>query len=183
MTLETYEPDPKYPSQMMAMQACYDLIEDWKQGEWGKGIMLVSANKYGIGKTHLVIATARVGLQLYVPTGTERMLVVWEVPHLLGQIKNSYSNGGPADILEPAHTSGILVLDDLGVEHYVSESWYQDVFYGIFNARWRDQLATLVTTNLGPKALEKRLGGRVWSRMQSMVGAPIIMDGEDHRQK
>ncbi|MFC2037689.1 ATP-binding protein [Chloroflexota bacterium] len=180
MTLDNYIPDPRYPSQALALQAVRKLVTRWRNGDWAAGIMLLGRS-VGVGKTHLAISAVREGLLLYRPRKLGCIVSIWSVPTLLDDIKDTYNNGGPTHITEAVKTSGILLLDDLGAEHYSSESWYRDILYDIFNARWEDQLATIVTTNLEPAQLRTRVGPRVLSRLLSLTGKPVLLTGADYR--
>ena len=182
MTFDSYLPDPKHPKQAVAKQVAWELVEDWRAGLWHRGLILAGTD-VGIGKTHLAIAAAREGVQLYTPRPGERILAVWDVPHFLGKIKDSYDNGGPGYLMQTATESGIVILDDIGVEHVNRESWYQEIMYTIFNARWLGQKATIITTNMRSSQLRNHLGERTWSRLLSLVGIPVHITGDDHRGK
>lgn len=180
MTFDNYV--PQNSTQAKAKEAAMKRVDAWKAGNWRIGMALISPN-IGVGKTHLAIAAAREGMWLYNPRNYECILTIWDVPTLLSEIRNSYNGGGPGDIMEPAMASGILLLDDLGTEHYGTESWYQSTLYEIFNARWKNHRTTIFTTNFAPDDLRSRLGERVWSRLGSMIGKPILLTGEDFRLK
>ena len=180
MSFATYRPDPKYPSQQMAMDAAMKVVEEWKAGNWSRGIILASED-VGIGKTHLAISMAREGVQFY--SGGDRILAVWGVPTLLKRIRDSYDNGGPAELMRSVTNSGIVVLDDLGREHYATESWYKDLMYEIFNERWLSSRATIITTNKGGAELVKRLGTATFSRLKAVGGKAIQFSGEDYRSR
>ena len=183
MTFQSYVPDPKYPSQELAKQAVIAMVERWREGDWKASILLASTIRdVGIGKTHLAIAAARAGLYLWKEPGY-KILTVWDMPSYVAAIKESYDNGGTAEIQASAAEPRILVMDDVGAEHVVSMGWYQSLMYDIFNARWLDELATVVTTNLSSGELLDRLGSRAASRMFALTGKPIIMKGADYRLK
>ena len=182
MSFDTYTPDPKYPKQAIAKQVAMEVVEDWKAGKWERG-MILAGTAVGVGKTHLAVATAREGVQIYRPEMGERILAVWGMPDLLTEIKNSYNNGGPEHLLRSVTESGIVILDDIGVEHIKQETWFQEIAYNIFNSRWVDQRATIVTTNLRSHELRQHVGERTYSRMLSLVGAPIHITGDDYRKK
>jgi len=181
MDLNTYQPDPKYPSQDEAKNAMYALVDEWKAGNWRAGILLYS-DDVGIGKTHLVIGAARIGVQLYTPSKLgERILAVWDMPSYVREIKNSYDKGGTAEIEASTIEPAILIMDDLGAEHVKTAEWYHGLMYDILNARWKDQKATLVTTNVNPAELRDRIGDRAFSRLISLTGEPVELWGDDYR--
>jgi len=162
MDLNTYKPDPAYPTQAAAKQAMFDLVERWKAG--------------------LVVAAARIGIQLYTPKRLgERIFAIWDMPSYVREIKNSYDNGGTAEIEASAIEPAILIMDDLGAEHVRTAEWYHGLMYDILNARWKDQKATLVTTNVPLIELRDRIGDRAFSRLLSLTGQPIQLWGDDYR--
>ena len=68
---------------------------------------------------------------------------------------------------ENAETASVLVLDDLGKVHPGRDvSWVEDTFYGITEARYRDELPTVVTTEWTATALAERVGESVVSRLE-----------------
>lgn len=183
MTFQTYIPDPRYPSQELAKKAVIAMVDRWRQGDWKASIMLASSiHDVGVGKTHLAIAAARAGLYLWDKPGY-KILTVWDMPSYIAAIKSSYDNGGTAEIQASAAEPRILIMDDVGAEHVVSIGWYQSLMYDIFNARWLDELATVVTTNLKGTEIMSRLGSRAFSRLISLTGRPIVITGEDYRLK
>lgn len=69
--------------------------------------------------------------------------------------------------MENAETAPVLVLDDLGKVHPGRDvSWVEDTFYGITEARYRDELPTVVTTEWTATALAERVGESVVSRLE-----------------
>jgi len=180
MTFESYI--PANPKQEVAKQVAMEVIDEWRNGNWGVGLILAGTD-VGVGKTHLAISMAREGVQIYIPELGERILAIWSVPDLLTKIKNSYSNGGPEEITASVTDSGIVVLDDLGVEHLNKETWYQEIMYNILNARWLGQKATVITTNMTDSQMKARLGERTYSRLRAMVPRMVRVSGEDYRMK
>lgn len=184
MALDSFRPDPRYPSQTAAKEAVQNMIAAWAGGDWSSGILL-SGSAVGIGKTHLAIAAAREGVMLARPEVGQRLLSVWDMPSFIGAVKGSYDDGGTSDLLTSVQEPLILVLDDIGTEHIGKESqtWYQGLLYQIVNARWLAQRATLITTNLTLDDLWAWVGPRVLSRLSELTGPPVPMDGEDYRLK
>ena len=69
--------------------------------------------------------------------------------------------------LDNAETAPVLVLDDLGKVHPGRDvSWVEETFYGIIEARYRDELPTVVTTEWTATALAERVGESVVSRLE-----------------
>ena len=76
--------------------------------------------------------------------------------------------------------SSLLVLDDLGTEKMTD--WAAEQVNGIIDARWRDRLGTIVTSNLSPQQLKETLGERAWSRLQDGAIA-LTLTGSDRRRQ
>jgi DNA replication protein DnaC len=182
MTLHSYRPDPRYPSQTVAREAVGVVVATWTSGDWSAGILLASPD-VGIGKTHLAIAAAREGVMRYRPEIGEKILAVWDMPSFVDAVRHTYDDGGTADLMHSVQEPVILVLDDIGTEHVSKESrtWYQGLMFQIVNARWLARRATIVTTNLDANNLWTWVGPRVFSRLIELVGAPVLMQGEDYR--
>jgi DNA replication protein DnaC len=69
--------------------------------------------------------------------------------------------------IERAERAPILVLDDLGKVHPGKDvSWVEETFYAIVEARYRDELPTIVTTEWKSEALAERVGPSVVSRLE-----------------
>ena len=182
MTLDSYRPDPGYPSQAEAKEAVRAMVATWASGDWSAGILLASSD-VGIGKTHLAIAAAREGVMRYRPKIGEQILAVWDMPSFVDAVRHTYDDGGTADLMHSVKEPVILVLDDIGTEHVSKESrtWYQGLMFQIVNTRWLARRATIVTTNLDADDLWAWVGPRVFSRLIELVGAPVLMQGEDYR--
>lgn len=68
--------------------------------------------------------------------------------------------------LAAAETAPVLVLDDLGKVHPGKDvSWVEETFYGITEARYRDELPTVITTEWKSITLAERVGASVVSRL------------------
>ena len=69
--------------------------------------------------------------------------------------------------LDNAETAPVLVLDDLGKVHPGRDvSWVEETFYGIIEARYRDELPTVITTEWKAAVLAERVGESVVSRLK-----------------
>jgi len=111
----------------------------------------VSANNHGVllhgeagnGKTYLSFAIAN---ELY---RQGKIVLAISVSRILRIISDSYSRNGDVGELEVMNTlydAGLLILDDLGVEH--KTAWSYDKLYTIIDTRYRAKKPTIITTNL-----------------------------------
>jgi DNA replication protein DnaC len=180
MTFDNYIPDPNYISQASAKALAMRVCAGWPAEGYMTGMVFYSP-RVGVGKTHLAVAMARFAID------DLRTVGIWSMPEYLQSLKNSYERKeGAADLQERVQSADVLVLDDLGAENVSKDGvgWYQDLLFNIFNLRWREHKATIITTNLSELALAAKVGRRVSSRLTELIGGQYIeIDGEDYRQK
>jgi len=90
---------------------------------------------------------------------------------LMAQIRRGFSDRDAAaeagERMELAERAPYLVLDDLGKVHPGKDvSWVEETFYSIVEARYRNELPTIVTTEWKSAALAERVGMSVVSRLE-----------------
>lgn len=133
----------------------------------------------GCGKTHLAYALARVAI------GLNRSVKLVAEGELLKSLRDSYGDEAgvrsESVILSEHNSAYLLVIDDLGTANVKSVDWYQDVFYGLVNARYLARRPIVLTSNLLPADFAARLGIRTMSRLGEM-GVGFYLDGPDRRQ-
>ncbi|QGP91687.1 DNA replication protein DnaC [Neomoorella glycerini] len=136
----------------------------------------------GTGKSHLAYAILNELLpqQVVAVSGT--------VPDLLDSLRpKGGGNAEAEDRLELLKTAELVVLDDLGAER--DSPWATERIYLIINARYAEQLPTIITSNLPLEELETGADGEVnlaWERIVSRIWEMcyvVIMDGDDYRRK
>ena len=139
------------------------------------GLLLHGA--YGVGKTHLAVAIAReIILQ-------GRRIEFVYVPKLLRKIRRAFRDDyqGPDElalISRYAEELPYLVLDDIGVEKITD--WARQTLDVIFYERDAHNLATVITSNLSPDEIEKKIDARISSRIAGM-GKILPLIGPDYR--
>jgi DNA replication protein DnaC len=186
---------PKTKQQQEALPSCrgYNL-EKIRQGV---GLFLFGA--YGAGKSHLTVATVH-SLMSGEPEAfgvRARDSQIFSADHedYRGITCSFFSVVDLLDAMRPGNESkqalgewafhrakadDLVVLDDIGAER-VTE-WVEERLYAIIDVRYRMERATILTSNLREKELEKQLGGRIVSRIFEMTEqVPVI--GPDHRRK
>jgi DNA replication protein DnaC len=85
------------------------------------------------------------------------------------------------DLVDRLAGVDLLHLDDVGAERQTE--WVLEQLYSIVNARYEDQKAVVVTTNLDPDELATQIGKRTVSRLIEMCGDPLPLFGTDHRRE
>jgi DNA replication protein DnaC len=124
------------------------------------------------------------------PSG--RQITFTNVPNLLEEIRASfniskkYEEGQQEEqkttkeILDYYSSTDILILDDLGTER--STEWTLQILQILINNRYENILPTIITSNLGLKALSEQLDDRISSRIYEMCSVKNL-GKEDHRLK
>jgi DNA replication protein DnaC len=130
---------------------------------------------YGVGKTHLAAATAHEALER-----NEQVLFA-VVPDLLDHLRATF---GPQSTVsyderfELVRSVPLLILDDLGTES--ATPWAREKLYQVINHRYNYRLATVITTNLKPEAIEPR----IYSRLSDPAcGVVISIAAHDYRRR
>ena len=123
----------------------------------------------GTGKTHLAAAIAN-----YYITHQGGRALFTIVPDLLDHLRSTFNpsttNGVTYDqLFQDVRDVPLLVLDDLGTEN--TTPWAKEKLFQIFNYRYNEGLATVVTSN---QALE-----RIDERIVSRLGDPDLCHIED----
>lgn len=169
-TFETFEVTA---SNREVLQVCRAYVEAFPEG--GNGLTLGGLS--GTGKTHLVVALTRALIERGVSA------VIVNVPELLLTFRSSFHGEAPRRVdetLELLTHCEHLVLDDLGRERQTE--WVQETLYLIINARYKERLATSITTNLDPEGLRLRLGDPILDRLAE-ANATYWCEWPSHRRR
>ena len=130
---------------------------------------------YGVGKTHLAAAIAHEALDRM-----EQVLFA-VVPDLLDHLRATF---GPQSTVsyderfELVRTVPLLILDDLGTES--ATPWAREKLYQLINHRYNYRLATVITTNLKPEAIEPRIYSRL---CDPACGVIMTIAAQDYRRR
>ena len=146
----------------------YDDVRAWAADPGSRN--LIAFGPTGPGKTALAVAALR-------PSYWDRgaSFAFWPVTELVDAIK---PGGAFADV-SPLGNVSVLVLDDFAAER--STDWWAMQLYTVVNRRWLNELPTIVTTNLNPRAMEKAIDPRTYSRL---YGGSLVFEvsGRDRRR-
>lgn len=152
-----------------------EYLGGWEENrEEGRGLYL--CGDVGTGKTHIAVA---VMTELIKRKRVPSLFVT--VPEFLDNLRGAYNDPG-RDIdewMDAVKNADFLVLDDLGSEK--PTEWVRERLFVVINHRYREQLPTLFTSNIGPKDLAAQLGERTASRIIAMCDW-ISLEGEDYRE-
>jgi len=140
------------------------LAKTWMSASPRPNVIIVGP--IGSGKSYLAACLYRALTDAYEPT-------FWvNVGTLMAQIRRGFADKDAAqqagERIESAGLAPFLVLDDLGKVHPGKDvSWVEETFYAIIDARYRNALPTIVTTEWKSQALEERVGASVVSRLEA----------------
>ncbi len=163
------------PSAARATEKVESYLKSWEENSaTGRGLYF--CGDVGTGKTHLAVAVMN---ELISRKRVPALFVT--VPELLDNMRGAYNDPG-RDIDEwmaAVKNADLLLLDDLGAER--ANEWVRERIFVIVNHRYREELPTIFTSNIGPKDLANQLGERTASRIIGMSDW-ISLEGEDYRE-
>lgn len=161
-TFDTFRPSLK-TERILAF--CKDWVQSYQPGK--KGLYIFGG--FGSGKTHLAIATL---LALQKQYGTPCLFMT--MASFLDSIKASFNKDHAADenLFELFVEAPVLVIDDLGEgrteKNGMLSSWAQERLFVLINARYEQELTTIVTSKYNPRELASVVGMAVASRLAEM---------------
>ena len=136
---------------------------------------LTLLGSYGVGKTHLAAAIANEALDRHEP------VLFAVVPDLLDYLRATF---GPQSTVayderfELVRSVSLLILDDLGTES--ATPWAREKLYQMINHCYNYHLATVITTNLKPEAIEPRIYSRL---CDPACGTMVMVVAPDYRRR
>lgn len=145
---------------MMTMRiAGLEAAKRWAaEGGW-----LFLQGKYGAGKSHLAAAAVEVLAQ-------RGETVIWGmVPDILDELRNHIGEDAFLPFYEGLKAAPWLVLDDLGSERLTE--WVVEKMEQLLDYRTREQLPTMITSNLRIDQLPGRMASRIKRQAVGVVMA------------
>lgn len=158
----------------LAVQACHELID-------GKISGVVLLGPCGVGKTHLLIATARKYDRqqrghfedgVYVIDQRERIIFYWPVREFASALHGDFS------ITEDAKKADLVIFDDLGTERNLE--YLVTAIEEVLDYRYMHNMPVMIASNLMPSDINKHYGSRMISRWADDYRV-IIIDDKDYR--
>lgn len=141
----------------------------------GRGLWLFG--DVGTGKTTLAMLVSSHALE------AGKDVAIYSLPRLLAEIRTTFDDASERSYVELLDRLGavdLLHIDDLGAEK--TSPWVLEQLYAIVNARYEDQRAMLITTNLPREELVEQIGERTVSRLEEMC-EELPLYGADQRQQ
>lgn len=139
----------------------------------------------GVGKTYTAVSILRgfaknLSCDNFV-TPFKNTPIFVNVPELLLRIRDCFkpdSRISEEEMLKKYLNTGLLVLDDLGVEK--TTDWSLQSLYVIVNKRGSEGRQTVITSNLTLDEISGKLSDRIASRIKGMCKI-IVIKGKDRR--
>lgn len=145
---------------------------------------LFITGKTGCGKTHLAAAIVKEipTVSKYTYTTTIPGTVFITAPELLLKARSAFTDNtkwSEEGIIDYYSRCELLCLDDLGAEK--TTEYAITTLYLILDRRSRNEMQTIITSNLSLDEIESTLGARIASRLSEMKVIKINMP--DYRKK
>jgi DNA replication protein DnaC len=141
------------------------------KGDLHKGLMI--RGSVGTGKT--IIAKALKETMLEVERLHAKFIYSTDLQDLYMNQK--------FDEINILKTRKFTIIDDVGVEMVETKTWgnTKEPFNDLFDARYRANLITIITTNLRPSDIESEYGTRIRDRFKECFN-DLVLDGESLRK-
>ena len=177
MTFDAFNPEGNGGSaahEKRSLQSAKSYVQRWSEAPGG---WLSLHGPYGVGKTHLAVATAAKREDL----GDDVFFAT--VADLLDYLRATFSPDSPVthdDLLDRIMTADLLVLDDMGAER--STPFAEDKLFQIAGYRYEERLPTIITTSHQIESIAVTRP-RIASRLQDpLVVTELPIEAPDYRQ-
>jgi len=136
---------------------------------------LTLVGECGRGKTHLSLGVGWEWLE-----SDKGLVKYWQVEGLLDDLRRGFSADTPQrifsfdELMRRVKTVGLLILDDLGVEQ--ATPFARAKLDEILDFRYINEGKTVITTNLHPTKLERRIASRL------KEGTVALLECGDYRE-
>jgi DNA replication protein DnaC len=130
----------------------------------------------GTGKTTLAMLISKAALD------AGRSVAIYSLPRLLAEVRATFEERGGdsyTELLDRLAAVDLLHIDDVGAEK--TTPWVLEQLYAIVNARYEDERAMVITTNLDRPRMVEQITERTVSRLEEMCDV-IVLFGPDARK-
>lgn len=137
----------------LSLQMAYNAANNYAENPEG---WLLLEGAYGCGKTHLAAAVGNHRLQ----KGDQVLFIT--TPDLLDHLRASFAPKSASsydETFERLRETGILIIDDLGVEN--PSEWAKEKMFQLLNHRYSHRKPTIITTNRELDSLDPRIRSRL----------------------
>jgi DNA replication protein DnaC len=141
----------------------------------GRGLWLYGS--VGTGKTTLAMLVSKAALD------AGRSVAIYSLPRLLAEIRTTFDDDSDrtyTSLLDRLAEVDLLHVDDVGAEK--TSEWVLEQLYAIINARYEEERAVLITTNLERDALAEQITERTVSRLEEMCEVLPLWGADARRQ-
>jgi DNA replication protein DnaC len=131
----------------------------------------------GTGKTSLAMLVSKAALD------AGRTVAIYSLPRLLAEIRTTFDDDSQrsyTDLLDRLTGVDLLHIDDVGAEK--TSPWVLEQLYALVNARYEDERAVVITTNLERDELAEQITERTVSRLEEMCEV-LPVTGADLRKQ
>lgn len=168
-TFDSFQPRADWPGAMRVKEAVQAWLHSFLDGS-NEANWLVLYGAYGNGKSMLAAACIRAALERGLPRCYFRPWMEY-----LNRLKASWDGGGDEkeyQITEELQEGNLVVIDDLDKKRAGSGEWAREVIYTVLNYRYSQNLATILTFNVGPTDMDPRAPGRL--ALEAYLGRAIM---------
>lgn len=127
----------------------------------------------GVGKTYMATAFANA---LRSEGRRVASVVCCDLLDRLRETQSEASEEKLGDILSLYADADVLLLDDLGAER--STEWAIEQLFKIIDRRWTNKRTTIITSNMGAKEVDAKIGRRIYDRLRS---SEVVINGKSRR--
>jgi DNA replication protein DnaC len=143
--------------------------------EGGEGLWLYGP--VGTGKTSLAMLVSKAALD------AGHTVAIYSLPRLLAEIRTTFDDGSEhsyTGLLDRLTGVDLLHIDDVGAEK--TSPWVLEQLYALINARYEEERAVIITTNLERDDLAEQINERTVSRLEEMCEV-LPVGGSDLRRQ
>jgi DNA replication protein DnaC len=176
--------------QESAFCAAVEFVKNYTAGKKPKGLLIVGG--VGSGKTHLAAAIIH-DVIMSMPVSREDQIrglhgittgtpdaMFYSTVELYNDMRHEQSKyaDDAVDVINAVKQRPLIVLDDLGAEK--PSDWTRERLYEIIDYRYRNELPTIITSNLHGERLREFISDRIYDRLKDDCEL-VALQGESQR--